>query len=161
MIKFHLLLPMHLFIGYLSNRYCTLLLSTYYSLIFFQIIPKVHISIGAQMNDKQEDLSEYSFRKYAATYFSSTANYQFSKKPLKESLHYLPTPDDTIAAQAIWITILRFMGDYPEPKYDDNQKANEPIMNIVSETLSRSFTNRKEYRVRRKSLKFTQKCFDS
>lgn len=110
------------------------------------IIPKVHISIGAQMNDKQEDLSEYSFRKYAATYFSSTANYQFSKKPLKESLHYLPTPDDTIAAQAIWITILRFMGDYPEPKYDDNQKANEPIMNIVSETLSRSFTNRKEYR---------------
>ncbi|CAH1185102.1 unnamed protein product [Phyllotreta striolata] len=99
---------------------------------------------NAPIEDNHEDLSEYSFRKYAATYFSSSANYQFSKKPLKESLHYLPTPDDVIAAQAIWITILRFMGDYPEPKYED-KKGNELIMNVVSETLSRSFTNRKEY----------------
>ncbi|XP_057671586.1 myosin-VIIa-like isoform X1 [Diorhabda carinulata] len=106
---------------------------------------KTPLTIEIQANDKLEDLSEYSFRKYAATYFSSTANYQFSKKPLKESLHYLPTPDDTIAAQAIWLTILRFMGDYPEPKFDNSVKGKESIMTVVSETLSRSFTNRKEY----------------
>ncbi|XP_023014143.2 myosin-VIIa [Leptinotarsa decemlineata] len=93
----------------------------------------------------QEDLSEFNFRIYAATYFTNNVNYQFSKKPLKESLHYLPTPDDVIAAQALWITILRFMGDYPEPKYDNSTKENVPIMQIISESIGKSFTNRKEY----------------
>ncbi|KAJ8910894.1 hypothetical protein NQ315_003947, partial [Exocentrus adspersus] len=91
------------------------------------------------------DLQEYSFRKYAATYFAKSANYQYSKKPLKYSLHDLPTPDDVLAAQALWITILRFMGDYPEPKFDNPIKDNESIMTKVSQTLTRSFTNRKEY----------------
>ncbi|CAG9814531.1 unnamed protein product [Phaedon cochleariae] len=94
-----------------------------------------------------EDLSEYSFRKYAATYFSGTANWQFSKKPLKDSLHYLPTPDDVLAAQALCLTVLRFMGDHPEPKYEGEGSGGErePIMGMVGETLSRSFNNRKEY----------------
>ncbi|CAH1276800.1 unnamed protein product [Diabrotica balteata] len=111
-----------------------------------QVHDKKEIMTPTLEKEKQipVDFNEYSFSKYAATYFSSSVNYQFSKKPLKESLHYLPTPDDVIAAQAIWLTILRFMGDYPEPKYD-SIKGNESIMNVVSETLSRSFTNRKEY----------------
>lgn len=97
---------------------------------------------------EEEDLSEYSFRKYAATHFINNANYQFSKRPLKESLHLLPTPDDVLASQALWITILRFMGDMSEPKYDDNSpKSQESIMNLLSQTLSRSFHNRKEYQV--------------
>ncbi|KAG5883060.1 hypothetical protein JTB14_010448 [Gonioctena quinquepunctata] len=91
------------------------------------------------------DLSEYNFRIYAATYFANNVNYQFSKKPLKESLHHLPTPDDVLAAQALWITILRFMGDYPEPKYENSTKENVPIMNIISESIGKSFSNRKEY----------------
>ncbi|KAJ8956801.1 hypothetical protein NQ318_014215, partial [Aromia moschata] len=100
---------------------------------------------GPRLDVSENDLQEYSFRKYAATYFAKNANYQYSKKPLKESLHYLPTPDDVIAAQALWITILRFMGDYPEPKFDNTLKDNEPVMAKVSQTLTRSFTNRKEY----------------
>uniref|UniRef100_V5GUR3 Myosin-VIIa n=1 Tax=Anoplophora glabripennis TaxID=217634 RepID=V5GUR3_ANOGL len=97
------------------------------------------------INSDDSDMQEYSFRKYAATYFAKSANYQYSKKPLKDSLHYLPTPDDVIAAQALWLTILRFMGDYPEPKFDNPVKDNESIMTKVSLTLTRSFTNRKEY----------------
>lgn len=98
--------------------------------------------------ENEEDLSEYSFRKYAATHFIHNANYQYSKKPLKESLHLLPTPDDVLASQALWITILRFMGDMSEPKYDDGTtKSHESIMALLSHTLSRSFQNRKEYQV--------------
>lgn len=37
------------------------------------------------------------------------------------------------------------MGDYPEPKFDDSIRETEPVMTLVSETLTRSFTNRKEY----------------
>ncbi|KAK5645798.1 hypothetical protein RI129_004262 [Pyrocoelia pectoralis] len=93
-----------------------------------------------------EDLSEYNFRKFAATYFVQNNNHQFSKKPLKESLLELPTPDDVIAAQAIWVTILRFMGDLPEPKYDVSSEKNENVMNCVNETISRGFSNRKEFK---------------
>lgn len=87
----------------------------------------------------------YNFRKFAATYFIKNINPQYSKKPLRESLLDLPTPDDVIAAQALWITILRFMGDLPEPRFDNATKNNDSIMTQVSQTLSRSFTNRKEY----------------
>lgn len=99
-----------------------------------------------QVEEFEDDLSEYNFRKYAATYFAHNTNPQYSKKPLKSALHDLPTPDDIIAAQALWITILRFMGDYPEPKFENSIKDNEPVMSKVSHTLSRSFANRKEYK---------------
>ncbi|XP_017777144.1 PREDICTED: myosin-VIIa-like [Nicrophorus vespilloides] len=91
-----------------------------------------------------EDLSEYNFQKYASTFFHYTINHKHSKKQLKISLHeVLPTPDDVIAAQALWITILRFMGDYSEPAYDPTTK--ESVMTQVNQTVSRSFTNRKEF----------------
>lgn len=97
--------------------------------------------------DKEEDLSAYNFRKFAATYFVKNTNHQYAKRPLKDSLLELPTPDDVIAAQALWITILRFMGDVAEPKFENSETVNEPVMNKVSETLSKSFANRKEYKV--------------
>lgn len=38
------------------------------------------------------------------------------------------------------------MGDLPEPKYDNGTtKSHESVMNVLSQTLSRSFQNRKEY----------------
>lgn len=100
-----------------------------------------------ETDEAEEDLSGYDFRKFAATYFHKNANPQYAKRPLKESLLELPTPDDVIAAQALWITILRFMGDLPEPRFEVADRVNEPVMNRVQETLSRSFANRKEYKV--------------
>ncbi|KAB0790860.1 hypothetical protein PPYR_14947 [Photinus pyralis] len=93
-----------------------------------------------------EDLSAYNFKIFAATYFVRNNNPQFSKKPLKESLLELPTPDDVIAAQAIWITILRFMGDLPEPKYETSVEKGENVLNRLNETISRGFANRKEFK---------------
>merc|ERR1711860_60286 len=36
------------------------------------------------MPEDHEDLSEYKFQKFAATYFQGTVNHQYSKKPLKQ-----------------------------------------------------------------------------
>ncbi|KAK4879221.1 hypothetical protein RN001_007367 [Aquatica leii] len=100
---------------------------------------------GFEKEELHDDLSNYNFRKFAATYFARNNNPQYSKKPLKESLLELPTPDDVLAAQALWITMLRFMGDLPEPRYENNEKK-ENVMNRLTETVSRSFTNRKEFK---------------
>ncbi|XP_018330659.1 myosin-VIIa-like [Agrilus planipennis] len=116
---------------------------------FMQLLQKEgkqEILNGDQDEEAEEDLSAYNFRKFAATYFVKNTNPQYSKKPLKESLLDLPTPDDIIAAQALWITILRFMGDLAEPKFETQETTRENIMTKLSQTLSRSFTNRKEFK---------------
>ncbi|CAH0557546.1 unnamed protein product [Brassicogethes aeneus] len=100
---------------------------------------------ASHLKQFDEDLSEYNFRKFAATYFVRSVSHQYSNRPLKEALLDLPTPDDTLAAQAIWITILRFMGDYPEAKFEHVVDDDELVVNKVRQTLSRSFANRKEY----------------
>ena len=63
-----------------------------------------------------ENLDEYLFSKFAATYFQGNASAEFSKKPLKQSLLQLRSEGDQLAALAVWITVLRFMGDLPDVK---------------------------------------------
>lgn len=46
--------------------------------------------------DYSEDLSEYRFQKFAATYFQSNATHQYSRKPLKSSLLLLQTQGDQL-----------------------------------------------------------------
>lgn len=107
--------------------------------------------IIAESEEPYEDLSEYNFRKFAATYFIANTNHQYSKRPLKGSLLDLPTPTDVIAAQSLWVTVLRFMGDLPEPRYmSENENKvvdNTSIMTKITKTLSKSFINSKEYKV--------------
>ena len=49
------------------------------------------------------------------------------------------------AALALWITILRFMGDLPEPKYHTMDKDNTSVMTKVTATLGRNFIKSKEF----------------
>nr|CAD7578573.1 unnamed protein product [Timema californicum] len=65
--------------------------------------------------EDEEDLSEFKFQKFAATYFQGNITHQYSRKPLKHPLLPLHTQGDQLAAQALWITILRFTGDLPSP----------------------------------------------
>ena len=95
--------------------------------------------------DDNEDLSEYKFQKFAATYFQGTFTHQYSKKPLKHSLLPLQTQGDQLAALALWITILRFMGDLPEPRYHTMDKDNTCVMTKVTATLGRNFIRSKEF----------------
>ena len=49
------------------------------------------------------------------------------------------------ASLALWITILRFMGDLPEPKYHTMDRDNVSVMSKVTATLGRSFVKSREF----------------
>ncbi|CAH1957084.1 unnamed protein product [Acanthoscelides obtectus] len=120
------------------------------------------VPIGDNKDIDLLDLQEYSFRKFAATYFISSLNYQHQKKPPKDALLQLPTPDDVLASQALYITIMRFMGDYPESNESASDNDRTPVMSKISQTIGRSFTNRKEYQeiLRDEKKKLTMKKSD-
>ncbi|KAL6079519.1 hypothetical protein STEG23_038074 [Scotinomys teguina] len=91
-------------------------------------------------DEDEEDLSEYKFAKFAATYFQGTTTHSYTRRPLKQPLLYHDDEGDQLAALAVWITILRFMGDLPEPKYhtamsDGSEKI--PVMTKIYETLGK------------------------
>merc|ERR550532_2983642 len=92
-----------------------------------------------------EDLSDFKFPKFATTYFQGNVSHQYSRRPLKYSLMPLQTQGDQLAALALWITILRFMGDLPEPKYHTMDKDNTSVMTKVTATLGRNFIKSKEF----------------
>ncbi|XP_056586793.1 unconventional myosin-VIIa [Triplophysa dalaica] len=91
-------------------------------------------------DDEEEDLSEYTFAKFAATYFQGNATYTYVRRQLKQPLLFHEDEGDQLAALAVWITVLRFMGDLPEPKYhisisDGSEKI--PVMTKIYETLGK------------------------
>ncbi|XP_038549606.1 myosin VIIAa isoform X1 [Micropterus salmoides] len=91
-------------------------------------------------DDEEEDLSEYKFAKYAATYFQGPTTHTYVRRPLKQPLLFHDDEGDQLAALAVWITVLRFMGDLPEPKYhmaisDGSEKI--PVMTKIYETLGK------------------------
>ncbi|XP_063242244.1 myosin-VIIa [Bacillus rossius redtenbacheri] len=95
--------------------------------------------------EDEEDLSEFKFQKFAATYFQGNITHQYSRKPLKHPLLPLHTQGDQLAAQALWITILRFTGDLPEPRYHTMDRDNTSVMSKVTATLGRNFIRSKEF----------------
>lgn len=96
-------------------------------------------------SDDDEDLSEFKFQKFAATYFQGNITHYYSRKPLKHPLLPLHTQGDQLAAQALWITILRFTGDLPEPRYHSMDRDNTSVMSKVTATLGRNFIRSKEF----------------
>uniref|UniRef100_UPI003AADE5E4 unconventional myosin-VIIa-like n=1 Tax=Centroberyx gerrardi TaxID=166262 RepID=UPI003AADE5E4 len=91
-------------------------------------------------DDDEEDLSEYKFAKFAATYFQGNTTHTYVRRPLKQPLLFHDDEGDQLAALAVWITVLRFMGDLPEPKYhtaisDGSEKI--PVMTKIYETLGK------------------------
>ncbi|TTI30672.1 Unconventional myosin-VIIa [Bagarius yarrelli] len=82
----------------------------------------------------------FEFAKFAATYFQGTSTQTYMRRPLKQPLLFHEDEGDQLAALAVWITILRFMGDLPEPKYhtaisDGSEKI--PVMTKIYETLGK------------------------
>lgn len=78
--------------------------------------------------DDEEDLSQYKFTKFAQQAFQSGHNPNFSKKALKDSLLTHEAEEDKLASQAVWLAILRFMGDLAEPKYPDEERDRDKII---------------------------------
>lgn len=81
----------------------------------------------------------------------SNVSWQFSKRHLKTSILDLSIQSQ-LAAQALWITILRFMGDMGEAKYE-NEDVEEHVMtrrvNIMQKltsTLSKATTKSRDFK---------------
>ncbi|KAJ8267018.1 hypothetical protein GJAV_G00137360 [Gymnothorax javanicus] len=107
--------------------------------------------------EEEEDISHYKFAKFAATYFQGTTTHTFIRRPLKHPLLFHEDEGDQMAALAVWITVLRFMGDLPEPRYqtvicDGSEKI--PVMTKIYETLNKRTFKRElvEVEVRRQML---------
>ncbi|KAM7104181.1 unconventional myosin-VIIb isoform 2-T2 [Molossus nigricans] len=83
-----------------------------------QHLPEVDLDTVPMVEEAEEDtdgLAEYSFAKFAATYFQKSASHTHIRKPLRHPLLYHEDDADCSAALAVWSIILRFMGDLPEP----------------------------------------------
>ncbi|XP_060034081.1 unconventional myosin-VIIb [Erinaceus europaeus] len=65
--------------------------------------------------EEVDGLAEYTFPKFAATYFQKAASHTHIRRPLRYPLLYHEDDADFSAALTIWNIILRFMGDLPEP----------------------------------------------
>ncbi|XP_077902847.1 unconventional myosin-VIIa isoform X8 [Ictidomys tridecemlineatus] len=113
-------------------------------------------------DEDEEDLSEYKFAKFAATYFQGTTTHSYTRRPLKQPLLYHDDEGDQLAALAVWITILRFMGDLPEPKYhtamsDGSEKI--PVMTKIYETLGKK-TYKRELQALQGESEVTKRLHD-
>ncbi|KAM4771803.1 unconventional myosin-VIIb [Rhinophrynus dorsalis] len=65
--------------------------------------------------EKDTDYLEFTFPKFAATYFQGSATDTHIRKPLRQPLLYHEEQSDIIASLAVWKILLRFMGELPEP----------------------------------------------
>lgn len=96
--------------------------------------------------DDKELLMEYKFSKFASMYFQNNTTHTYIRRTLNEPLLPLQNPGDQMAALAVWITILRFMGDLPEPKYHtslaDARQDTTPVMTKIYSTLGRKFNKK-------------------
>lgn len=102
-------------------------------------------------NDSVKEILEkpgiLSFNKFAAANFMGNVNYKFTNKVLDQPLLELVLPGDVMAANVIWVTILRFMGDLEESTIfkDTTPKTRKTIMSQLQGTVSRSFLNSQDY----------------
>ncbi|KAM8953167.1 unconventional myosin-VIIb [Pelodytes ibericus] len=84
-----------------------------------------------------DHLADFTFPKFASTYFQGSATHTHIRKALYQPLLYHEDPSDVLASLAVWKIILRFMGELPEPAlYARNQKSGSMLTQIY-DTLTR------------------------
>ncbi|KAM9316471.1 unconventional myosin-VIIb [Gastrophryne carolinensis] len=90
------------------------------------------------LNQEKEidQLAEFTFPKFAATYFQGSATDRYIRKSLQQPLLYHEDQSDILASLAIWKIILRFMRDLPEPVLYAASKSSSMITQIY-DTLTR------------------------
>ncbi|ELW62208.1 Myosin-VIIb [Tupaia chinensis] len=104
-------------------------------------LPEVDLDSVPMVEEPEEDvdgLAEYTFPKFATTYFQKAASYTHIRQLLRYPLLYHENDDDCSAALAVWRIILRFMGDLPEPVlYAKNSLHGGSVMRQIHDTLGR------------------------
>ncbi|PVD34762.1 hypothetical protein C0Q70_06039 [Pomacea canaliculata] len=87
------------------------------------------------------EYEDFKFSKFASAYFQHNASHTFVRRPLKYPLLPVRSPDELLAALTVWVVILRFMGDLPEPRPragdNDEESKSTPVMAKIYATIGR------------------------
>uniref|UniRef100_A0A8D0EH34 Myosin VIIB n=1 Tax=Strix occidentalis caurina TaxID=311401 RepID=A0A8D0EH34_STROC len=73
------------------------------------------VPMSVELQEEADGLEEYTFPKFAATYFQGSSTHTHIRRQLRHPLLYHEDKDNVLASLVVWVIILRFMGDLPEP----------------------------------------------
>ncbi|XP_042741292.1 unconventional myosin-VIIb [Lagopus leucura] len=96
------------------------------------------IPMSVELEEEADGLEDYTFPKFAATYFQGSSTHTHIRKPLRHPLLYHDDKDNVLASLVVWVIILRFMGDLPEPTmFAKNATKSSSVMTQIYDTLGR------------------------
>uniref|UniRef100_A0A8C4WI61 Myosin VIIB n=1 Tax=Gopherus evgoodei TaxID=1825980 RepID=A0A8C4WI61_9SAUR len=97
------------------------------------------IPMSMELEEEVDDLVEYTFPKFAATYFQGSSTHTYIRRPLRHPLLYHDEKDDILASLAVWNIILRFMGELPEPVMfaENTNSKSSSVMTQIYDTLGK------------------------
>uniref|UniRef100_A0A663M4E5 Myosin VIIB n=1 Tax=Athene cunicularia TaxID=194338 RepID=A0A663M4E5_ATHCN len=96
------------------------------------------VPMSVELEEEADGLEEYTFPKFAATYFQGSSTHTHIRRQLRHPLLYHEDKDN--ASLVVWVIILRFMGDLPEPAmFAKNATTNSgSMMTHIYDTLEQS-----------------------
>ncbi|XP_028930002.1 unconventional myosin-VIIb [Ornithorhynchus anatinus] len=97
------------------------------------------IPMSVDLNEEVDDLAEFTFPKFAATYFQKSATHTHIRRSLRYPLLYHEDDSEILASLAVWNVILRFMGEFPEPLLyaKNNSLKGSSVMTQICDTLGK------------------------
>uniref|UniRef100_A0A8D2P4M7 Myosin VIIB n=1 Tax=Zosterops lateralis melanops TaxID=1220523 RepID=A0A8D2P4M7_ZOSLA len=95
------------------------------------------VPMSLELEEEAHGLEEYTFPKFAATYFQGSSTHTHIRRQLRHPLLYHEDKDN--ASLAVWVIILRFMGDLPEPQMfaKSSTTKSSSVMTQIYDTLGR------------------------
>uniref|UniRef100_A0A8C8AH26 Myosin VIIB n=1 Tax=Otus sunia TaxID=257818 RepID=A0A8C8AH26_9STRI len=97
------------------------------------------VPMSVELEEEADGLEEYTFPKFAATYFQGSSTHTHIRRQLRHPLLYHEDKDNVLASLVVWVIILRFMGDLPEPAMfaKNATTKNSSMMTQIYDTLGR------------------------
>uniref|UniRef100_A0A8U7MGC2 Myosin VIIB n=1 Tax=Corvus moneduloides TaxID=1196302 RepID=A0A8U7MGC2_CORMO len=95
------------------------------------------VPMSVELEEEADGLEEYTFPKFAATYFQGSSTHTHIRRQLRHPLLYHDDKDN--ASLVVWVIILRFMGDLPEPAMfaKNTTTKSSSVMTQIYDTLGR------------------------
>uniref|UniRef100_A0A8B9Q6R1 Myosin VIIB n=1 Tax=Apteryx owenii TaxID=8824 RepID=A0A8B9Q6R1_APTOW len=96
------------------------------------------IPMSVELEEETDGLAEYTFPKFAATYFQGSSTHTHIRRPLQHPLLYHDDKDNVLASLVVWVIILRFMGDLPEPTmFAKSVTKSSSVMTQIYDTIGK------------------------
>ncbi|XP_057282395.1 unconventional myosin-VIIb isoform X3 [Pezoporus wallicus] len=97
------------------------------------------VPMSVELEEEADGLEEYTFPKFAATYFQGSSTHTHIRRQLRHPLLYHDDKDNVLASLVVWAIILRFMGDLPEPALFAKNASTKSgsVMTQIYDTLGR------------------------